>query len=593
MSTTIRVKRSTGKIERLDIEEYLRGVVPAEIGRGAPLEAMKAQAVASRTYALRHIIADRSKSYDVTDTSSNQVYKPEKITAQSDEAICATAGLVMVYDGAPIGAWFSSSNGGRTKSSAEKWGGTVKPYSICRLDPFDTHGGGGHGVGMSQYGAMEMARRGYKYTDILDFYFNAAFNFFDIYDLSYVEPGILEHGNKFGRVNHMATYHRLIKALMSGEDVRAVKDRLVELGYLKSSTHNTMGLQSVAAVKAFQRDKGLRVDGIVGPATWFALFPANDSGTATEKPSDKQPESDTSAPVFKRNLKFGSEGEDARAVQKRLIELGYSLGKCGADGEFGGATKTAVLAFQTDKRLDRDGIVGKKTWEALFGANHQATEPEPTPEPVGGIPANIGATAAAAIRADLGKVSDLRHRIVLTALREAYDPDKPRDYPYSLYIRGGNLYNTDLSLNVIDAARIETGAKRQPQYYSGGSKQMMLAAVKQHPGQITGADCSGGIVGLLRKFDLVKPTFDAIANGLCDSGHSRKISKADLQPGDWVGLSGHIGLYAGGGYVVEWYGQNFGCQLTKLGTKRKAWDFVGKKYRTRAEWTKYRRPKYY
>ena len=122
---------------------------------------------------------------------------------------------------------------------------------------------------------------------------------------------------------------------------------------------------------------------------------------------------------------------------------------------------------------------------------------------------------------------------------------------------------------------------------------MMLAAVKQHPGQITGADCSGGIVGLLRKFEIVKPTFDAIANGLCGSGHSRKISKADMIPGDWVGLSGHIGLYVGGGYVVEWYGQNFGCQLTKLGTKRKAWDFVGKRYRTRAEWTRYRRPKYY
>lgn len=590
----IRVFRlKSKKIETLDFEEYLCGVVPSEIGRNAPFEAMKAQAVASRTYALRHIMADRSKSYDVTDTSSNQVYKPEKATEQSTQAVKETAGVVMVYDGEPIGAWFSSSNGGRTKSSAEKWGGTVKPYSICRLDPFDTHGGGGHGVGMSQYGAMEMARRGYKYTDILDFYFNAAFNFFDIYDLSYVEPGILKHGNKFGRVNHMATYHRLIKALMSGEDVRAVKDRLVELGYLKSSTHNTMGLQSVAAVKAFQRDKGLQADGIVGPATWFALFPANDSGTSTEKPSDKQPESDISAPVFKRNLKFGSEGEDVRAVQKRLIELGYSLGKCGADGEFGGATKTAVLAFQTDKQLDRDGVVGKKTWEALFGDSQQVTEPEPAPEPVGGIPDNIGSTAAAAISADLGKVSDLRQRIVLTALREAYDPEKPRDYPYSLYIRGGNLYNTDLSINTIDAARIETGARRQPQYYSGGSKQMMLAAVKKYPGKITGADCSGGIVGLLRKFELVKSTFDAIANGLCDSGHSKKVNKADLQPGDWVGLSGHIGLYVGGGYVVEWYGQNFGCQLTKLDTKRKAWDFVGKRYRTRTEWNKYRRPKYY
>ena len=483
----IRVYRSKQhKIEVLDIEEYLRGVVPAEIGRGAPLEAMKAQAVASRTYALRHIITDRRKEYDVTDTSSNQVYKPEKITAQSDEAICATAGLVMVYDGAPIGAWFSSSNGGRIKAAHEKWGGKALPYSVAKDDPWDKHGGGGHGVGMSQYGAMAMAEQGFRYREILDFYYNGAFEFKQI-----------------------------------GE-------------------------------------------------------------------------------VFMRTLKRGSKGTDVITLQKRLMALGYTLPKYGADGDFGNETLNAVKAFQREnkdtsgKKLTVDGIVGSKTWAALFAADILKEPPkdEPAPEPVGGIPDNIGATAAAAIRADLGKVSDLRQRIVLTALREAYDPDKPRDYPYSLYIRGGNLYNTDLSLNVIDSQRIETGAKRQPQYYSGGSKEMMLAAVKKYP-ETTGADCSGGIVGLLRKFDLVKPTFDAIANGLCDSGHSRKISKADIIPGDWVGLSGHIGLYAGGGYVVEWYGQNFGCQLTKLGTKRKAWDFVGKKYRTRAEWTKYRRPKYY
>ena len=362
----------------------------------------------------------------------------------------------------------------------------------------------------------------------------------------------------------------------------------MELGYALPNygADGDFGNETVNAVKAFQREykdangKKLTVDGIVGRKTWAALFPANDSGTATEKPSVKQPESDTSAPVFKRNLKFGSEGEDVRSVQKRLIELGYSLGKCGADGEFGGATKTAVLAFQTDKQLDRDGIVGKKTWAALFGIDQIKTEPEPVID----IPNNIGPTAAASIGVDLAKVSDLRQRIVLTALREAYDPEHPRDYPYSLYIRGGNLYNTDLSINTIDEVKIETGARRQ---------QMMLAAVKKYPGKITGADCSGGIVGLLRKFELVKSTFDAIANGLCDSGHSKKVNKADLQPGDWVGLSGHIGLYVGGGYVVEWYGQNFGCQLTKLGTKRKAWDFVGKRYRTRTEWNKYRRPKYY
>lgn len=569
----IRVYRSkTKKIETLDFEQYLCGVVPSEIGRNAPFEAMKAQAVASRTYALRHLIADRSKPYDMTDTTSNQAYHPEKATEQSTRAVKETDGLVMVYNGAPIGAWFSSSNGGRIKAAHEKWGGKALPYSVAKDDPYDTHGGGGHGVGMSQYGAMAMAEQGYSYREILGFYYNDAFEY-----------------KMIGEV-----FVRTLKKGSNGEDVVKLQKRLMELCYSLPNygADGDFGNETVNAVKAFQREhkdangKKLTVDGVVGSKTWAALFA--DGASSGETVTDKQPESDTEAPAFNRNLKFGSEGEDVRAVQKRLLALGYSLGSYGADGDFGNATKSAVRAFQSDNGLDADGIVGKQTWEALFGS-----EPEPTPEPVGDIPENIGATAAAAIRVDIGKVSDMRQRIVLTALGNAYDPDKPRDYPYSLYIRGGNLYNTDLSLNVIDAARIESGAKRQPEYYSGGSKEIMLAAVAKYPGGITGADCSGGIVGLLRHFGLVKNTFDAIANGLCDSGHSRKISKADLQPGDWVGLSGHIGLYVGGGYVVEWYGQNFGCQLTKLGTKRKAWDFVGKKYRTRAEWTRYRRPKYY
>ena len=80
------------------------------------------------------------------------------------------------------------------------------------------------------------------------------------------------------------TYTRLLKKGMTGEDVRAVKDRLVELGYLKVATHNTFGSDTRAAVKAFQKAKGLTVDGIVGTATWGALF---GQAAAPVEPSDK------------------------------------------------------------------------------------------------------------------------------------------------------------------------------------------------------------------------------------------------------------------------------------------------------------------
>ena len=67
-------------------------------------------------------------------------------------------------------------------------------------------------------------------------------------------------------------FTRILKRYMIGDDVRAVKDRLVELGYLKKATHNMYGDDTYKAVKAFQGVNNLEVDGVVGPYTWAALF---------------------------------------------------------------------------------------------------------------------------------------------------------------------------------------------------------------------------------------------------------------------------------------------------------------------------------
>lgn len=80
-------------------------------------------------------------------------------------------------------------------------------------------------------------------------------------------------------------YTRLLKKGMSGEDVRAVKDRLLELGYLKASTHSTFGSDTRSAVKAFQKANGLTADGLVGTATWAALF-GDAAPVAPAEPSD-------------------------------------------------------------------------------------------------------------------------------------------------------------------------------------------------------------------------------------------------------------------------------------------------------------------
>ncbi len=294
---------------------------------------------------------------------------------------------------------------------------------------------------------------------------------------------------------------------------------------------------------------------------------------------------------FKRKLKYRMSGSDVLWIKQQLLALGYYAPSVEAvfNITYGLDTRSAVKTFQRENvdedgnRLRADGIIGVKTWNAIVRA--VSATPELT------LPENIGKRAAAAIAPELARVGKIRQRLVLHALQFAYDPQVPAQYPHSLYIRAGNLYNTDLKRNVITSARIQSGAKRQPQYYNKGRKEMMLEAVRYNP-DITGADCSGGIVGLMRHFELVKPTFDITADMMAGNRYSAAIAKEALRAGDWVGRSGHIGIYAGGGYVVEWMGGAYGCQLSRLG-QRQGYSFTAHRLVGQSGWTRYRRPDAY
>ncbi len=295
------------------------------------------------------------------------------------------------------------------------------------------------------------------------------------------------------------------------------------------------------------------------------------------------------------NLRLGSAGEAVRAAKERLFLLGLYEPQVPdvTHDRFGRDTLIAVLRFQRENGLTADGVIGPLTWERLF-PNEQA-QAESTgnaaAEERGGIPQNIGDAAAEAILAALAGATDLRKHMVTDALSFAFDPRVPRQYPLSLYIRGANLYNVDLSPYVISIKRIDAGQSRQPQYYDNGRAEMMRAAV-ENDSQTTGADCSGGVAGLLRHAGAVKPTFDLSANGFCGKAHAKQIEKSALRPADLVHKSGHIGLYVGGGYVVEWMGGAYGCQLTKLDA-RAGFSFVSGKQVRQGAWTAFLRPSYY
>ena len=117
----------TGKltaINVLDIEEYLLGVVPLEIGRLAPdlIEAVKAQAVAARTYAIGNMNRWGQQGFDFVATVQDQVYggvaSEDTVTSR---AVRETAGEILTYDNKPILAYYSSTCGGRTSNIEDAW----------------------------------------------------------------------------------------------------------------------------------------------------------------------------------------------------------------------------------------------------------------------------------------------------------------------------------------------------------------------------------------------------------------------------------------------------------------------------------------
>ena len=259
----IRVKRSSKNIiEEIPFEEYIIGVLAGEMPVSFEKEALKAQAVAARSYAITKMKQNVNNEYDVIDTISNQVYLDdaslrnswgasyEKNIAKIKEVVSETYGEYLVYNGEVVNAFFFSTSVGKTENCEDVFGSKVPylvsvpstwdeevspvfsvnnkyslndfyagldlPYSpkidIKVLDTTSTgrvkkisiNGviftgsdvakklslksaffkiekegdyvyintkGYGHGVGMSQYGALGMAKKGYKYKDILKHYY--------------------------------------------------------------------------------------------------------------------------------------------------------------------------------------------------------------------------------------------------------------------------------------------------------------------------------------------------------------------------------------------------------------------------------------
>lgn len=166
------IKNIEGKltvINDIDLESYLKGVVPVEMSPSWEYEALKAQAIAARSFALANLGKQSRNGYDLKDNTEDQAYggasSETKITTKAVEE---TDGLVLTYDMKIISAYYFASAGGMTNTSI--WGSDL-PYlrSVPSFD--DGVKKNGHGVGMSQHGANNLAKLGYNAYQILQYFY--------------------------------------------------------------------------------------------------------------------------------------------------------------------------------------------------------------------------------------------------------------------------------------------------------------------------------------------------------------------------------------------------------------------------------------
>jgi N-acetylmuramoyl-L-alanine amidase len=141
-----------------------------------------------------------------------------------------------------------------------------------------------------------------------------------------------------------------------GRAVRDIQMRLLALGYEIDAGEraNHYGPATTEAVRAFQQQRGLLVDGIVGPESWRELV------EASWRLGDRV--------VYLRSPQL--RGDDVRELQERLSALGFDTGRI--DGIFGPRTAGAVREFQSNYGIPPDGIVAKSTVRALAGLPHLA-----------------------------------------------------------------------------------------------------------------------------------------------------------------------------------------------------------------------------
>ncbi len=282
------------------------------------------------------------------------------------------------------------------------------------------------------------------------------------------------------------------------DEIQAYQQMLYELGYLTYVPDGVFGKQTQNAVRRFQEESGLVVDGCLGLSTVAQL-----------KSGENEP--------FSFNV--GMEGADVQRIQERLAHYGY-LKSGQVTGYYGDKTKAAVKLFQSRNKLSKDGTVGYQTMQALLSSDAKKAPVEATPKPTSSSSKPTPTPKPGTTPKPTAKPTENHD-----------DGDTGSSGSTINYGKGKEAF--------IEIAKSKLGSK-----YVRGAKG---------PNKF---DCSGFVYWCLNQAGVKQSYMTSISWRSC-SKYKRIKSMSDIKRGDvlvFKGKSmskGHVGIYLGGGQMID------------------------------------------
>ena len=388
-------------VARMYIETYLYGVVGYEMSNSYPIEALKTQAIAARTYALR--AKKSSGSYDVTDNTNSQVFYGYSSSQKNViSAVDGTRGVCLMAGGSYAQCFYTASNGGQTESTANIWGGSAS-YLVVKDDPYDLENPGSRvkSALIPKNGSVSAALS-QALLDAADSQLTSAglkSSGRKITGISEVTP----HTPKYAAPSRVYTKLRFTLTATDGSKTAQATVNLATFGgvenmlglSINSSSNEIVSVEESGAAftlsfRRFGHGVGMsqrgaqQMAGAYGksykdilsfyyPGTTVATRSLGESlyGAGGEViGGDTDPE---------ETLFYGSSGEAVKELQRNLQALGFFEGSIG--GNYLTLTEQAVRAYQSARGLMADGVATPELQKRIAQEAQGGEQPTPTPAP--------------------------------------------------------------------------------------------------------------------------------------------------------------------------------------------------------------------